>query len=138
MSKVFYGKNFVVTLPLMKNLLLILMLALSGAPVEFDRTVYDFGEISIKDGPQKCSFAISNNSDEPLLIYSVVTSCGCTRPEWPRTAVKPGEQGVIGITYSNDEEPSVFDKTVTVYTSAQKKPFVLHVRGRSTNKIVHK
>lgn len=122
----------------MRNILVILLLALTAGEVEFDRTVYDFGEISIKDGPQKCSFVMTNTSDEPVLIYSAVTSCGCTHPEWPRTAVKPGEQGTITITYSNDEEPSVFDKTVTVYTSAQKKPYILHVRGRSTNKKVHK
>ena len=122
----------------MKNLLIILMLALAGAPVEFDRTVYDFGEISIKDGPQKCVFTMTNNSEESVLIFSAVTSCGCTHPEWTRTAIGPGDKGTIEVTYSNDEEPSVFDKTVTVYTSAQQKPFVLHVRGRSTNRKVHK
>lgn len=122
----------------MKTLILLLMLALSGGPVEFDRTVYDFGEISIKDGPQKCSFTMTNISEEDVLIFSAITSCGCTRPEWPRTAIKPGEKGTITITYTNDEEPSVFDKTVTVYTSAQKKPFVLHIRGKSTNKKVQK
>ena len=35
----------------------------------------------------------------------------------------------VTATYTNDEGPYPFDKSLTVYTSAQKKPIVLHLRG---------
>lgn len=122
----------------MRKIILALLLAATlDAPVQFDRNVYDFGEISIKDGPQKCCFTMTNVSDEPVLILQAVASCGCTSASWTRTPVQPGETGKIEVVYDNDEMPSVFDKTVAVYVSAQKKPIILHLRGKSTNRKEH-
>ena len=39
---------------------------------------------------------------------------------------------MITATYSNDEGTGTFDKTLTVYTSAQKKPIILHLKGTVT------
>lgn len=39
------------------------------------------------------------------------------------------ETGTISATYSNDEGPYPFDKTLTVYFSDVKKPVVLRLRG---------
>lgn len=94
-----------------------------------DRTVYDFGEVSVKDGPLSCSFQLTNIGDDQLTIYAVVSSCGCTDVEWTRTALAPGETGTIKATYSNDEGPYAFDKVLTVYISDVRKPIILHIRG---------
>ena len=113
----------------MKTLLTIVLAALLAGPIQFDKTVHDFGEISTKAGKQSCSFTVTNDTDEPLSIYAVVPSCGCTDVVWPREAIAPGQKGVITATYSNDEGTGTFDKTLTVYTSAQKKPIILHLKG---------
>lgn len=117
----------------MKTLLLLLALALSGQP-EFDTTIYDFGKIGVKDGPQSCTFNVTNTGSDDLLIYAVVSSCGCTNVDWTRSAIKPGEKGIISATYSNEDGPYPFDKTITVYMSSSDKPTVLHIRGEVTNK----
>ena len=65
-------------------------------------------------------------------VFAVVPSCGCTDVVWPREAIAPGKTGVITATYSNDEGAGTFDKTLTVYTSAQKKPIILHLKGTVT------
>ena len=119
----------------MVKFLLILMIAFSGAPApgkafEFDRTVCDFGEVSLKDGPLECSFTVTNRSEEPMLIPAVVSSCGCTSVTWTRTEIAPGETGVIKAVYKNDEGPYPFDKTLTVYTTLSKRPVILHIRGK--------
>ena len=49
-----------------------------GGVVEFDKTVHDFGDILQSDGPVSCSYSVKNISNEPLVIYNVVSSCGCT------------------------------------------------------------
>lgn len=116
----------------MKHFLIILafLAAMSVGPTAvFDKTVHDFGKVTLKDGSLSCTFTVTNGGDEPLLIQAVVSSCGCTGVKWTRTPVKPGETGTIEATYSNDEGPYPFDKTLTVYTSADKKPVVLHLRG---------
>ena len=55
-----------------------------GEVVEFDKTVHDFGDISVNDGPQTCTFTVKNVGKEPIAIYEVVTSCGCTDASWTR------------------------------------------------------
>ena len=99
--------------------------------LEVDKTVHNFGDIQLKSGPVSCTFTITNVSDKPAVIYSVVSSCGCTDVNWTREPLMPGKKGKISVTYSNDEGPYPFDKTLTVYISDVKKPVLLKVRGVS-------
>lgn len=118
----------------METVLLLLLTLLLGGQPHFDKTVHDFGTITVKDGPQTCSFTVTNTGDDDLLIYAVVSSCGCTNVDWTRSAIKPGEKGTITATYSNNDGPYPFDKTITAYMSHNEKPVVLHLRGTVTNK----
>ena len=120
---------------------LLMMFCLSAAAqekiadgLEADKTVHNFGDIQLKSGPVSCTFTITNVSDKPAVIYSVVSSCGCTNVDWTREPLMPGKKGKISVTYSNDEGPYPFDKTLTVYISDVKKPVLLKVRGVSVEK----
>ena len=100
-----------------------------GEVVEFDKTVHDFGDISINDGPQTCVFTVKNVGKEPIAIYEVVTSCGCTDAKWTREPLQPGKTGTISATYKNEDGPIPFDKTLTVYIAGVSKPVILRLRG---------
>lgn len=102
----------------------------------FDRTVYDFGDICVSDGPVSCNYVVTNSGTSPLNILSVVTSCGCTNVKWTRESIEPGKKGVISATYKNDEGPVPFDKTLTVYLSCAKEPVILRLRGISREKVL--
>lgn len=100
--------------------------------IEFDRKTHDFGDILVSEGAVSCTFTFKNISSHPLVIHNVISSCGCTTPEWTREPVRPGESGFIKATFSNDQGPYPFDKTLTVYLSAKEpldKPVVLRLRG---------
>ena len=97
--------------------------------VRFDKTIHDFGDVTLGQGALNCAFTVTNISDKPIVIYNVVSSCGCTDVKWTREPVLPGKSGKISATYSNDEGPYPFDKTLTVYISNVKKPIVLRLRG---------
>lgn len=97
--------------------------------VEFDKTVHDFGDISVNDGPQTCTFTVKNVGKEPIAIYEVVTSCGCTDASWTREPLQPGKTGTISATYKNEDGPVPFDKTLTVYIAGVSKPVILRLRG---------
>lgn len=122
-----------------KNVVILLLSLLSVIPAaaqkdfgglaRFDRTVYDFGKINTKDGAVSCNFEVTNIGTENLNIFAVLTSCGCTSVKWTRTDIAPGEKGTIDVTYSNDEGPYPFDKTLTVYLSCLDRPVILHVKG---------
>ena len=100
-----------------------------GETVEFDKTVHDFGDISVNDGPQTCTFTVKNIGQEPIAIYEVVTSCGCTDASWTREPLQPGKTGTISATYKNEDGPVPFDKTLTVYIAGVSKPVILRLRG---------
>ena len=105
-----------------------------GGVVRLDKTVHDFGDILVTDGPVSCTFTATNVGDKPLVIYNVVSSGGCTDVEWTRQPLKPGEKGVIKATYKNDEGAYPFDKNLTVYFSEPKQPVILRLRGESHKK----
>ncbi len=100
-----------------------------GENVEFDRTVHDFGDVSVDDGPLSCTFTVKNIGKEPIAIYEVVTSCGCTDANWTREPLQPGKTGTISATYKNEDGPVPFDKTLTVYIAGVSKPVILRLRG---------
>lgn len=97
--------------------------------VSFSKTVHDFGDVAVDGGPVSCSFDVKNISAKPVAITSVVSSCGCTAVKWTREDIQPGKSGTISATYSNEDGPYPFDKTLTVYVSNIKKPIILHIRG---------
>ncbi len=99
------------------------------AVISWDKTVHDFGDISVGDGPQSCTFTLTNTGKEPIVIFEVVSSCGCTNVEWTREPLQPGKSGTISATYKNEDGPTAFDKTLTVYISGVKKPVILRLRG---------
>jgi len=99
-----------------------------------DKTVHDFGTFTEKDGAQSCKFMLTNIGTQPLLIEAVVSSCGCTSVKWTRAAIAPGTQGTVEATYSNEDGPYPFDKTLTVYLGGAPKPVILHLRGEVVKK----
>lgn len=106
-----------------------------GGGLEIDKMIHNFGEVMLDEGPVSCEFTITNNGDKPAVIYNVTTTCGCTDVDWTREPLKPGAKGKIAVTYSNDEGPYPFDKSITVYHSESKKPVILKLRGVSLEKM---
>ena len=95
----------------------------------WDKTVHDFGDVSVSDGPLSCTFTLTNKGSESISIFEVVSSCGCTDVKWTKGSIAPGEKGTITATYKNEDGPLPFDKTLTVYISGVKRPVVLRLRG---------
>lgn len=102
--------------------------------VEMDKTIQDFGDVMMSNGPLSCTFTVKNISGQPMAIYNVVSSCGCTNVSWTREPIMADGKGKISATYTNDEGPYPFEKTLTVYFSNVKKPVILKIRGSSHDK----
>ncbi len=129
-----YGKFYAAALSLVCLFLVPLAGARAQGSLSFEKTVHNFGDIQISDGPVRCSFPFKNTGNAPVVIHEVVTSCGCTTPRFSREPVLPGASGSIEVEFSNNQGPYMFDKTITVYHSASKKPVVLHVKGAAHDK----
>jgi len=130
-----------VYLQVMKKILLLVCIVFLSIPVcfetnaepavkrvRFESKTHDFGDILISDGKLECTFTFENMSDKPVVVHTVISSCGCTTPHWTKEPVQPGGKGTIHAVYTNDQEGS-FDKTLTVYISDVSRPVILRLRG---------
>ena len=106
--------------------------------ISFNETEHDFGEIGEKDGTASFDFILNNNSNEPIIISRVTTSCGCTTPIWSKEPIEKGKTGKITVGYSPLGRVGIIDKVITVYIN-QMPPVYLKIKGkvvRGTMKIV--
>ena len=74
-------------------LILLALCALTGLAQErltFQPDAWDFGTIRETDGRVSHTFTGVNRSDSPLVIRDVVTTRGCTVPDFPKKPILPG------------------------------------------------
>lgn len=98
-----------------------------GSPeISFTKNEYNFG--TVKEGEiVETSFVLTNTGKSDLVITDAKASCGCTVPQWPRNAVKPGENALVTVKFNTTGKPNKQVKTVTLYTNT--------VKGRETLKL---
>lgn len=103
---------------------------MAGASLRISDKTHDFGNIREADGPVSYSFTITNDGDEPLAIISAKAACGCTRPEYSKRPIAPGQSTTIKVTYLPAGRPGEFSRDITVRTNAKNaKKLKLRITG---------
>lgn len=97
------------------------------AEIKFEELYHDFG--TLKKG-EECVFSYKfiNIGNEPLIIISAHTTCGCDVAEWPKEPIMPGKSGVIKYKYDS-YRIGVFHKSTTVISNAKNANVLLRVKG---------
>jgi hypothetical protein len=98
----------------------------NAGKVEWLNRSENVGKISF-GVPVTREFKMKNVSRENLLILAVRSGCHCTSVEWSSEPIKPGETGVIRVTFDAQKEGD-FYKIITIATnfdSNQTVPFAL-------------
>ena len=100
------------------------------AEITFDTLRYNFGTFSKSEPLVRCSFPFTNTGTAPLIIHQAFASCGCTIPTYTKEPVKPGEKGVIDVTYDGtDKFPGHFQKTITIRSNSVNELVRLTIEG---------
>ena len=94
--------------------------------IKLSETTFDFGKIP-QGKPVTHTFTVENIGADSLKIDNVQASCGCTTPEWSKTAVATGGKTTIKVGYNSAAE-GVFDKTITIYYNGGQVK-VLNIKG---------
>lgn len=95
--------------------------------IKFERAICDLG--CLKQGtPKTIQFRFENVGNEPLVIYNVEPSCGCTGAEWSKKPIEQGGEGLVEVTY-DAKEPGVFMKTIDVYGNFEDGLVQLTIKG---------
>lgn len=83
----------------------------SAASINFEEKVHDFGTIE-ENSDGTCTFSFKNSGNEPLVITEVITSCGCTDPDYPDRPIMPGEKNQIEIAYDTSKLGNINEQII--------------------------
>ncbi|WP_369049458.1 DUF1573 domain-containing protein [Tenacibaculum sp. UWU-22] len=102
---------------------------------KFENETINYGKIAVgSDG--KRVFEFTNVGDQPLIISSVRSSCGCTIPKKPKDPIMPGKKGEIEVSY-NTKRIGGFTKNITIFSNAKKQERkVITIKGYVAKEIV--
>ncbi len=107
--------------------------AQSKADIKFEKNSQHLGSFSEKEAVVNTTFNFTNIGDTPLVIHEVITSCGCTSPEYSKEPIKPGGKGTIKVTYNGKGKPlGYFKKSIIIRTNAKTPTTRLFIEGTMT------
>lgn len=97
--------------------------------LSFEERVFDFGEIPEENGEVSHTFFFKNTGKMPVIVDEVFSGCGCTRHEYSKEPVLPGQNGKLIITYQPRYRPGFFSKEIVVLSNNQKSINRLWIKG---------
>jgi hypothetical protein len=101
--------------------------------ISFETIDYNFGTIN-KGEKVRYSYKFKNVGKAPLIIANAEATCGCTVPEVPKTPIKPGAEGEIGVVFDSAGKTGLQDKVITITSNAAAPVVQLHLRGEILDK----
>ncbi|MGV8945691.1 MAG: DUF1573 domain-containing protein [Lutibacter sp.] len=106
---------------------------LGAAIIDFDTRDYDFGTVKEGDVVEGI-FKVSNKGKTDFVINDASASCGCTVPEWPKEAIKPGDSAEIKFSFNSAGRTGKQSKTITLQTNTENVIEMLRLSGTVTPK----
>ena len=99
-----------------------------SAGFTLDRTEHDFGQVSRGDTVSTV-FKVKAG-DGPVVLLSATTDCGCTRAEFPKRPLRPGDTTQVKVVFAARDKGN-FYKTVRLHLHAGGREYseALIVRG---------
>jgi len=99
----------------------------SGTPVfSFDKDHHNFENV-FRGEKVSFAFQFKNTGDGDLVISNAEAACGCTVPEYPKTAIKPGEKGVIMVTFDTGGRQGVQTKSIKLIANTVPNIYTIRV-----------
>ena len=96
---------------------------------QFTEIEHNFGKI-IQGEKVSYSFKFKNVGQSDLIINDARGSCGCTIASYPKTAVVPGAESSIDVTFNTEGKRGFQTKTVTLSANTQPNTKVLTIKAQ--------
>ena len=85
---------------------------------------FDFGKIKKGDKVEHV-YEVTNTGKNPLIISSVVPTCGCTVPEFTKDPIMPGQKGKVTLKFDSTNFHGIVHKTAQLYANVSQVPIEL-------------
>ena len=99
-----------------------------NAKILFEKTNYNFGEISSEQKSVFVTFRFKNSGNMPLFIKKIETSCGCTIPKYHDKVILPNENSKLEVIVTPTGR-GAFYSSVTIYHNGINSPQKLSIQG---------
>ncbi len=97
----------------------------------FEKKTINIGTFPAEDAIRKCYFIFTNTGDSDLYIHQAFASCGCTVPQIPEEAIKPGASDTIFVTYDGRRKaPGNIRKSITIHNNSKDEMIRLYITGK--------
>lgn len=90
----------------------------SFAQISFEKSDHNFGEVNQGNKVEQ-SFKFKNTGNKPLIFSNVLTTCGCTVPEWPKDPIAPDGEGVIKVVFDSTTKMGRQNKVITIRSNSK-------------------
>ena len=97
-------------------------LAPNAGNVAFERDMIDAEFASGDTDSRIFEYGFVNKGTRPLVISRLVSTCSCAKAEYDKRVIKPGERGVVRLTYSPEGRLGKNLRRVFVYTDENTQP----------------
>jgi hypothetical protein len=98
-----------------------------GPRMTFDNTTHNFGDV-LQGDTVSHNFKFTNSGNQPLVISNVVTTCGCTVPDWPKGPIAPNQTGQIKVKFDSKGRSGLQNKVVTIISNSVSPQTRINVR----------
>ena len=88
------------------------------AQIEIEEADHDFGDIH-QGGKVEHTFNFINSGTAPLIINNVLTTCGCTAPEWPKEPIPPQGKSVVKVIFDSTSKIGRQNKVITIRSNSK-------------------
>lgn len=119
----------------MKRLALFIYLTLCMLPLNaqnilsFSPSEHNFGVIHETEGKISHTFTGVNRSDNPIIVLDIVTSCGCTIPEFSKKPILKGEAFEVKVVYDPEHQFGTFSRNLSIFSVEREKIAILRIIG---------
>jgi len=90
-------------------------------------TDLNFGKIQVNK-KSTIRIKLTNTGNNPLIIFFVKASCGCTNTDFKKEPIKSGKSTNITVSITPDSE-GYFHKTIDIYSNTNNSPTQLSIKG---------
>lgn len=101
---------------------------LYGPVITIDSLVINYGNISNKENYRN-EIRFTNTGNEPLIIASCKSSCGCLVASCTKEPVLPNESSQIEFHFYTLNRNGPFSKSISLTSNALNNPVVIQIKG---------
>ena len=98
----------------------------SYAQMEFENIAFNFGNLYQGEKAEHI-FYFKSIGNAPVIINNVLTTCGCTAPEWPKDPIQPGAEGEVKVVFDSLSKIGRQNKVITIRSNAKSGDYRLRI-----------